>query len=183
MARRTDRVKTVPAVRGSRRKYDPVDPTDVRPSHERRWTPSDRCVRFLQATIKLGFDASKKARAVEAGVPPHAVYKWYSHESFVRWLNAEVMRHMTASIPVNASYALKSWIEAVADRARNGRPPTNDEMDRVIKICDRFNVSIHVPEVQEKVEVTINLTPPKDEEEEVVFVDEEYMLPPPKEKA
>ena len=132
-----------------------------------RWRPSDAQYEYIVSVVKHGADVSARCVARDIGVSPQVIRKWEKNEEFLRWRNQEIMRHLTLDIPVNTAYSMRVWLDKVTSESRQytnsqgkkGKVPTKEEMELLLKVADRFNVSLHVPtEVQREV-VIIQMAP------------------------
>ena len=140
-----------------------------------RFVPGEKQGRYISAVFKLGLDATQKEIAEECGVSQHHISKWRQNDAFMRWVNEEIMVTISAKIPINTAYSLEKWVSAVAERAREGSPPTNEEMDRLIKLADRFNISLFVPEEKKDVFVDVQVIQVRSGGD-MPMVDEDRML-------
>ena len=150
------------------------------------WRPTAAMAKYVKAAIDLGFDATDKELAKQAGVTAPMMIKWRQNQKFMVWMNHEVMRRLTAKVPGRALYAIDAWLQKkIRDihlyeetGGQMGKYPTTSDIRQMIELADRFGMSGMLPKsVDEKRDkgFTIKIVT-EDRGEAAVEINEDNMI-------
>ena len=111
--------------------------------------PSQLQMDFLLATT-AGDPLRPWSRiAKDANVDVSTVFTWRRNLAFKEWYERNLSKACIEMIPQAASIIVLAFLEGVMERSHKGEQIAVEEMDRAVKILDRFGVSELVPaEVQ-----------------------------------
>jgi len=145
------------------------------PPAKRAWKPTPKQREFLELKAQYGGSEEDVKIAAQVGVKKARLAKWMLHPEFLRWHNDEVMKLITAEIPMKTAAGVRNWLDAVTGP---GRVPTSDEARILLQLADRFNISFHVPEAVQHVHKTVMLVNMGSGPQEANLIDDRQMLPP-----